>query len=55
MIWTKGSDQRANFETLTGRMKINQIPYVIFQVTSQFSFKFATPFSVITHNSTESF
>ena len=25
---------------LTAHMKINQIPYVIFQATSQFSFKF---------------
>ena len=28
------------FRLWTARMKINQIPYVIFQVTGQFSFKF---------------
>ena len=28
----------------TARMKINQIPYVIFQATSQFSFKFCITF-----------
>ena len=28
------------FGLSTARMKINQIPYVIFQATSQFSFKF---------------
>ena len=28
------------FRLSTARMKINQIPYVIFQVRSQFSFKF---------------
>ena len=28
----------------TARMKINQIPYVIFQATSQFSFTFCIPF-----------
>ena len=27
------------FRLSTARMKINQIPYVIFQATSQFSFK----------------
>ena len=29
------------FRLSIARMKINQIPYVIFQVTSQFSFKFS--------------
>ena len=28
------------FRLSTARMKINQIPYVIFQATSQFMFKF---------------
>ena len=36
MLWTKRSIQ-SDFQT---RMKINQIPYVIFQAKSQFSFKF---------------
>ena len=39
----------------TARMKINQIPYVVFQASCQFSFKFASPFSVMTHNSSEIF
>ena len=39
----------------TTRMKINHIPYVIFQPTSQFCLNFATPFSVMTHNFSESF
>ena len=34
---------------LTARMKINQIPYVIFQATSQESLR------VMTHNSSEVF
>ena len=29
------------FRLLTARMKVNQIPYVILQATSQFSFKFS--------------
>ena len=37
MPWTKASNQSEN---LTACMKINQTPYVIFQATSQFSFKF---------------
>ena len=32
------------FRLSTARMKINQIPYVIFQTTSQFSFKFCITF-----------
>ena len=33
-LWTKGTNQSANFQTFqTARMKINQIPYVIFKVT----------------------
>ena len=32
------------FRLSTARMKINQIPYVIFQATSQFSFKFCITF-----------
>ena len=43
------------FRLSTARMKINQIPNVIFQVTSQFFFKFASLFSAMTHNSPEFF
>ena len=32
-------------------MKISQIPYIIFQATRRFSFKFASPFSVVKDNS----
>ena len=39
------------FRLSTSRMKINQIPYVTFQATSQFSLNFALPYSVMTHNS----
>ena len=38
MLWTKGPDQSAHFSTAP--IKINQIPYVVFEATSQFSFKF---------------
>ena len=37
MLWKKASNQSAN---LTARMEINQIPHVVSQVTSEFSFKF---------------
>ena len=40
MLWKKGSDQIENFQTFDCLHEINQIPYVIFQATSQFSFKF---------------
>ena len=39
----------------TARIKTNQIPHVILQATSQFSFKFALPFSLMTHSSSEMF
>ena len=42
------------FRLSTVRMKINQIPYVIFQATS-FPLNFASPFSVVTHNRPEIF
>ena len=32
-------------------MKMNQIPYIIFQTTSQFFLNIASPFSVMTQNS----
>ena len=42
------------FTISTASMKINQIPFVIFQATNQFSFKFSFKFScVMTHNSCE--
>ena len=37
---TKIAHQKAIFRLLTARMKTNQIPYVIFQATRQFSFRF---------------
>ena len=43
------------FKFLTARMKINQIPHVIFHAASQFPLNFAPPFSLMTHNSYESF
>ena len=42
------------FGLSTARMKINQIPCIIFQATSP-HLDFATPFSVMTHNSSEIF
>ena len=44
-----------SFRYSTIPMKINQISYVIFQTTSQFFFKHASPFSVMTQNSSEMF
>ena len=44
MLSKKETHQSANYQTLTARMKINQIRYVIFQATSQFSFKFRNTF-----------
>ena len=38
------------FRLLTAHMKINQIPYVIFPATNQFSLIFAPPFIVTAHN-----
>ena len=43
------------FWLLIARMKINRIPYVIFHTMSQFPFNFASPFSVMTQNSSEIF
>ena len=55
MLWTKRVHQSANCQSSsncklpsTARMKVNQIPYFIFQPTSQFSFNFYI--SVMTHN-----
>ena len=39
----------------TAPMKTNQILYVIFQATSQFSLNFESPFSAMTHNPSEMF
>ena len=47
MLWTKGAHQNANFHTAC--MKINQIPYVILQTTSQFPFKFCITLHYILH------
>ena len=38
------------FRLATACMKINQIPYVIFQTTSQFSLNIESPFIVMTPN-----
>ena len=54
MLWTKGAHQSANL-TSTGRIKINQIPFVIFKALSQFSFKFSSPYSAMIHNFSEIF
>ena len=42
-IWIT-SDKAQIFRFSTARVKIHQIPYVIFQATSQFSFKFCITF-----------
>ena len=45
MLSKKGTHQSANYQTLTARMKINQIPYVIFSShKSEFSFKLCITF-----------
>ena len=41
---TEGDHQSVNLKLSNACMKINQIPYVIFQGTSQFSFKFCITF-----------
>ena len=46
MLWTNRFNQSASFLTLTACMKINEIPYVIFQATSQFLINFAQHISV---------
>ena len=43
MLWTKEAHQSVDFQSFRlspARMKIKQIPKVIFQAKSQFSFKF---------------
>ena len=40
MLWTKQAHQSAIFRLATAHMKINQIPYVIFQTTREFFFKY---------------
>ena len=47
ILWTKGPNQRANFRLSTARMKIKRILYVIFQATSQCSFKFCMNFQYL--------
>ena len=44
IIWTKDPIKVQIFRIWTACMKINNIPYVIFQATSQFSFKFCIIF-----------
>ena len=53
MLSTKGTHQSAIFQTSTARMKISEIPYVIFQGTNQLPLNFASPFSVISQNSSD--
>ena len=43
------------FRLATARMKTNQIPYVIFQITSQFFISIAPPVSVMTRKSSVTF
>ena len=40
VLWTKGSNQSVDFQTFDCSHEINEIAYVIFQATCQFSFKF---------------
>ena len=44
MLLTKGTNQVQIFRLSTPCMKITQLPYVIFQATSPFSFKFCIIF-----------
>ena len=55
MSWKKEPMKVQIFRLFTSRMKINQIPYVIFQATNQFSLNFTSPFSAMTHTSYEIF
>ena len=55
MFWRKEPIKVQISRLSTARMKLKQISYVIFQDTSQFSLNFASPFSVLTHNSSEIF
>ena len=55
MLLTKIAYQNASFETVTVFMKINQIPFVIFKPGVSFPSCFASPFIVMTHNSSEIF
>ena len=40
MLWRKWAHQSQNLKLTTARIKIYQIPYFIFQTTSQFFFKY---------------
>ena len=41
MLWIKGAHENANFQKFsTAIIKINQMPYIIFQATGKFCFKF---------------
>ena len=52
LLWIKWSHQSRNYMTFERAMaKIYLIPHVIFESTSQFSFKFVSIFSAIKHNS----
>ena len=52
MLVKKGTHQSENYQTLTAHIKINQIPFVIFQATTlSFPLIFASPFSVMTQSS----
>ena len=56
MLLKKGTHHSANYQNLTAHIKINQIPYVIFQATTlSFPLNFASSFSVMTQNSSEIF
>ena len=39
MLWTKRAHRSEIFRLLSGRVKIHQIPHVIFETTTQFFFK----------------
>ena len=53
MLWTKGSDQSANFWLLL--WKLTKFLMSFFKPRVSFQLNFATPFSVMTHNSSEIF
>ena len=56
MLVKKGTHQSENYQALTAHIKINRIPFAIFQATSlSFPLIFASPFSIMTQSSFEFF
>ena len=54
MLWTKGAHQNANFQTCK-KLKLTKFLMSFFKPRVNFPLNFASPFSVITHNSYEIF